>query len=128
MTPTADIEVIGTRQSVLLSALIDTGFDGDICLPTTAALRLGLELVGRRDMELADGTVTTGFVFGGWVRFLGKKRSVTVHITESEDALIGTGLLEGCLLVIDFPAGTVRLSRKPARRRKRPQERTAAQS
>jgi clan AA aspartic protease len=119
MTPTADVEAIGRRRRVRLTALIDTGFDGDICVPTTVAVSLGLELVGRTDMELADGAVRTGFVFGGWVRFLGKKHRVIIHITESEDALIGTRLLQECLLAIDFAAGKVRLSRKPARRRKR---------
>jgi len=119
MTPTTDVEVIGTRRSAILKAILDTGFDGDICVPTTIAVRLGLELTGRMEMALADGTVKTGLVFGGWVRFLGRKHQVNVHIADSEDTLIGTGLLEGCLLAVDFAAGKVHLSRKPARRRKR---------
>ena len=56
MTPIARIEAIGSRQTLVFTATVDTGFDGDLCLPTRLAVQLGLELIGELEIELADGT------------------------------------------------------------------------
>jgi clan AA aspartic protease len=119
MTPTVDLKVIGSRSVVPLTAIIDTGFNGDLCLPTAVAVRLGLELVSEVEVELADGTRQAQLVFAGSVRFLGRKRPVYVHLTNSEDALIGTGLLAECRLYVDFATGQVRVTRKSTRAGKR---------
>jgi len=101
-----------------ITAIIDTGFDGYVCLQISIAVHLGLDLVSQGSVELADGTVKTELLFAGSVRFLGATRPVQVYLTDSEDALIGTSLFADCRLLIDFRAGTVRLSRKPPRRGK----------
>jgi predicted aspartyl protease len=44
MTPTVDVEVIGSRQTVEMTSIVDTGFDGDVCVPAAIAVSLGLEL------------------------------------------------------------------------------------
>ena len=90
MTPTADLEIMGSRASMAITAIIDTGFDGYVCLPTSIAVQLGLELVSQGSVELADGTVKTELLFAGSVQFLGGTRAVQIYLTESEDALIGT--------------------------------------
>ena len=109
MTPTATIEVFGTRQAVSLSAIVDTGFDGDLCLPTRHAVQLGLELIGERLVELADGTRKKELLFAGSVRFFGKTREVKLMLTNSEDALIGTRLMNHYPASIDFPGARVKL-------------------
>ena len=119
MTPTAELEIMGSRGSMPITAIIDTGFDGYVCLPISIAVHLGLELVSQGSVELADGTVKTELLFSGAVQFLGERRTVQIYLTDSEDALIGTSLLADCRLLIDFQAGTVRLTRKPPRRGKR---------
>lgn len=119
MTPTADLEVRGSRGAVRIKTLIDTGFDGDVCIPKTAAVHLGIELVALTVVELADGTQKIELVFGGSVRFLGRTQAVRILLTDSEDALLGTELMADCRLMIDFPTGKVRLARKPGRRRAR---------
>ena len=120
MTPTFDLEVMGSRARISVTCIIDTGFEGDICLPTALAVRLGLELTGETEVELADGTVKKQLVFGGSVRFLGQTRKIGILISDSEDALLGTALLADCRLTIDFPTGKVKLVRRPPRRKKRP--------
>ena len=112
MTPTAQIEVFGTRQAVRLTAIVDTGFDGDFCLPTRHAVQLGLELIGERLVELADGTRKKELLFAGSVRFLGKTREVKLMLTNSEDALIGTRLMDDYPASIDFPGGRVKLRQR----------------
>lgn len=117
MTPRIDITVGGSRGSTEIGAVIDTGFDGYICLPVTIAENLGIELVGRMTAILADGSEKEELTFLGWVEFLGKRQTVVICLT-TDEALIGTGLLSDCTLAIDFAAGTVNVARKPSRRRK----------
>ena len=54
MSPTTKVTVGGVKGRVTLEAIIDTGFDGDICIPVKTATELGLELVGQDEFELAD--------------------------------------------------------------------------
>src|ERR1700693_3173708 len=93
MTPRARIEVVGSRQTIDLVAIVDTGFDGYLCIPVRAAVSLGLQLIGEEDVELADGTKRKQLVFASSVRFHGRTMQVPIMLTDSEDALIGTGLL-----------------------------------
>lgn len=115
MTPKTDVEVGGTRRTVALKAIVDTGFDGDICVPLNVAVTLGLELKGTGFMELADGSQRQELVFSGSVQLLGETRAVAILLTNGEEALVGTDLLADCRLTVDFPADKVRLVRKPAR-------------
>ena len=121
MTPTALIDVIGSRRSIELTAIVDTGFDGDVCLPTRQAVLLGLELVAELPVELADGRRTDELVFAGSARFLEETHDVEIMLTTSEDALIGTRLLNRYALAIDFPGGQIKLhsAHKPGGKRKR---------
>jgi clan AA aspartic protease len=119
MTPTAPIEAIGSRQKVALTAIVDTGFDGYLCLPTRLAVQLGLELIGEQWIELADGTQRSEPVFAGSVRFFGKTREVQILLTNSEEGLIGTRLLNHYSLAIEFPGGSVTIRRRSKTGRKR---------
>jgi clan AA aspartic protease len=113
MTPSARIEAIGSRQTLALSAVVDTGFDGYLCLPTRLAVQLGLELIGEQLIELADGSQRNELLFAGSVRFFGETREVQIMLTESEDALIGTSLLNHYQLAIEFPGGQVKVRPRP---------------
>jgi len=101
-----------------LSAILDTGFDGDLCVPTAIAIQAGLELTGEQFVELADGSQKKQLVFTGSVRFAGCVHPVEVLLTESQDALIGTRLLSHYALAIEFPGAGVNL-RPPLGRRTR---------
>ena len=109
MTPTARIEVIGSRRTLALTAIVDTGFDGDLCLPTRLAVQVGLELISEELIELADGAKRKQLVFAGSVRFFGETQDVEIMLTDSEDALIGTRLLNLYPLAIEFPGGHVKV-------------------
>ncbi len=113
MTPTTRIEAIGTRQTLALTAIVDTGFDGYLCLPIRLAVQLGLELVGEQLIELADGTQRNELVFAGSVELLGEKRAVKIMLTASEDALIGTSLLNHYSIAIEFPGGKLKARTPP---------------
>lgn len=112
MSPMTNLIVIGSRGAVPITALIDTGFDEYVCLPIRLAVTLGLELIGTQEIELADGTQKDELVFAGSVRFLGRTRKVRISLTQSEEALVGTGLLADCRLTIDFPTERVQITRR----------------
>lgn len=127
MTPTAAIEVIGSRQTIGLTAIVDTGFSGDLCIPIRIAVQLGLELIGEEFVELADGKQSYELAFGGSATFLGETHEVQIMLTTSQDALIGTRLLNHYPLAIQFPGGDIKVASPPTsgRKRKRPPQRQA---
>ncbi|MFQ6061959.1 MAG: hypothetical protein ACE5J9_02125, partial [Methanosarcinales archaeon] len=51
--PCIDLIVFGNRGNYPIEAIIDTGFDGDLCLPIQIAIQIGLELVSVQRFELA---------------------------------------------------------------------------
>jgi len=108
--PKIRLTVLGLRGQVDIEPVIDTGFDGDLCLPIPIAISLGLELHGCQTVELADGSRRRELVFIGTVLFDGENRPVEISITEAEDALVGTGLLATHKLDIGFLGKTVRLT------------------
>ena len=70
------------------------------------------KLVSRDIFELADGSRTKELVFQGSVSLAGRTRTARILINDSQDTLIGTRLLAGCLLTVDFRTGKVQLKRK----------------
>ena len=88
------VRVRGLRGIVDLEAVIDTGFNGALCLPVSVAVSLGLVLVDLRLTELADGRIQPELVFEGWIQ-LGEatEQIVDILITYGEDALLGMALL-----------------------------------
>ena len=90
--------------------VVDTGFDGSICLPTEIAIQLGLQLKGIQEVEYADGSTKSELVFLGRVIFEGKELDIDIFLTSSQDALLGTQLLEGKTLIIDFARNRVEIT------------------
>ena len=109
--PTTTIEVFGTRSSVRIEAVIDTGFQGDLCLPAVVAESLGLVLNEMTIITLANGEESLSFGFAGEVELLGRRRPASIFVFHRDRALIGTELLADCQMVIDFPNKKVNLFR-----------------
>lgn len=113
--PRLKVRVMGSRTSILVDALLDTGFNGDICLPTPLAIQLGLELRDVIQVELADGTLKDELVFAGAVIWEGESKEVMITLTESQEALLGTGLLTDSVLKVDFAAQQIVVRRANTR-------------
>ena len=109
--PLVELEVRGLKKEEKTLALIDSGFDGELCLPIEVAISLGLELCGMETMELADGSVRKELVFTGTIKWEGKLRDVKVWLTSADQALIGTDLMLDRLLTIDFRTGEVKIEK-----------------
>lgn len=106
-TPILTIKVIG-KVEMTIEGILDTGFDGFLCLPIPIAIPLGLELVDVTRMQLADGTILEDeLVFAGKVEWGSATMEVDVLLTRSEDVLIGTSFLKGCSVQLDYQKNKV---------------------
>ncbi len=106
--PRIRLQVSGRRDRVAVDALLDTGFDGDLCLPIAVAVPLGLELRYVAQSELADGSVVEDeLVFAGDVDWDGEEVPAEIILTRSRNALVGTGLLQGCEVRLNFLTGQI---------------------
>jgi clan AA aspartic protease len=93
-----------------LQAVIDTGFNAELALPTAVVAALGLEMVGREDALLADGSVRLFDYFAAVIDWDGKPRRVVVLAADS-GPLIGMAMLDGCELTIQaVPGGKVSIT------------------
>lgn len=96
------LKVKGTKGEVEVEAHIDTGFNGEVCLPIPIAIQLGLELSGDLCVELADGTRKKELIFIGSIIWEGEEKEVKIILTNFRHTLIGTDLLQDKVLEIDF--------------------------
>lgn len=110
-----EIEVVGLRRSKQINAVVDTGFDGAVCLPISIAVTLGPELVGWEFVQYADGRIARELLFRGTVHFQNEASEVNISLTESDKALVGLEMLHGYEMVLDGDTHQVQFRRKRAR-------------
>lgn len=91
-----------------VECLVDTGFTGALVLPQSLVTRLGLPIVGREVFEMVGGQRFVAGVALAEIEWLGATRTVRVII--SADSLLGTELLAGTQLTIDYVGHTVSIS------------------
>ena len=96
-----------TNRSQSHSAVIKPGFNGTLSLPESLIQRLGWRWIGYESYEIATGDVVREKVYVGRIRWLGRIKEVDVVASHAKDILIGTRLLEGRRLSIDFFAGAM---------------------
>ena len=97
-----------------VEAVIDTGFNGYLALPSDLIQQLGVPAAEPVDMGLATNMVVTVESFEGVVLWRGERRPV--EILESEGTpLVGTALLWGSLLTAEITDnGAVAIGPLPA--------------
>jgi clan AA aspartic protease len=76
-----------------VDALVDTGFNGEIALPSPLVKALGLTLIGRERMVLADGTSRFARTYRAFVEL--NEQRYAVRVVEAGEPLVGMGLLWG---------------------------------
>ena len=111
--PWVQLALVGSQgQVVVCEVIIDTGFDGGLCLPRFLAEQVALYEVGTQRVELADGSQHVEPLFLGEVVFDGVRQWVDISVTQGADALLGTVLLQDCQLEIRFRSRTVVLRKE----------------
>ncbi len=107
-SPIIKTKIIGSRAEIVTDGIPDTGFTGHLCLPITTAVSLGLGLTGLESVELADGTILEDEpVFSGRMEWNREIIDVDVVLTKSTDALLGTALLRGMEVGLNYSTGEV---------------------
>ena len=86
-------ELIGTCSTHPVSAIFDSGFNGDIVMPQEIAVTIGLEPGGVTTVELADGYTQDLPIFLCKIDIGGIQQDAAVLLMGSE-VLIGMGLME----------------------------------
>jgi clan AA aspartic protease len=91
-------------QEQKIEAIIDTGFDGWLSLPSSIIARLGLVWRRRGRALLADGSESVFDIFEATVDWDGEARRIPVDGAETIP-LVGMSLLEGYELTVQVQAG-----------------------
>ncbi|NOT54358.1 MAG: hypothetical protein HOP18_07115, partial [Deltaproteobacteria bacterium] len=115
--PVIELGLVQGDTVTVISAVIDTGFSGMLCLAERYLEQMALGFQFQERYELANGEIVRQDVFGGHLVFAGRTHEVEVITTASQDTLIGAALLQAYTLTIDYPNQQVRLTlnrqRKP---------------
>lgn len=92
-------------------AIVDTGFNGDLELPRRLQAHVNASFVGRAFSLLAANQRIEEEVFLVDFPFDGTTIRAQATFTDSDEILIGTGMLREYRLDVDFPARTVVVAR-----------------
>lgn len=92
-----------------LVAWIDTAFNGGLAIPRKQVSELGLSIQACAEAILADGRTVELETFGCFLDWFGKTYETQIAASDGEYPLLGTMLLAGRRLDIDYAARTVRL-------------------
>lgn len=83
---------------------LDTGFEGELALPSAVAARLELEDIEPRTIAMADGTMRTAFVGYITLEWNEEPRPTEVLVLDG-NPLLGMLLLEGSQIQIEAADG-----------------------
>ncbi|HEX3280938.1 MAG TPA: hypothetical protein VHR36_06865 [Pyrinomonadaceae bacterium] len=96
-----------------IECVVDTGFDGGLMLPRTLADGLQIQLLGELVFEMVGGARMSAPVGLANIEWLNKAREIEVIPGGGNDVLIGTELLAGTSLTIDYTSSVVTISDRP---------------
>jgi clan AA aspartic protease len=101
---------VSSSSGETIDCLIDTGFDGALVLPRSEAIRLNLTVLGRVPIIGVGRIRSVVDIAELDVEWMGGRRAVEVIISDGDDSLLGTEMLDGSHLVIDYINYTVTVS------------------
>lgn len=100
-------------QTFEAEAIVDTGYNGSLTLPSTLISDLGLPFLRQGSAVLGDGQKISFDVYEGAVLWNGKIRRIAIDAADA-DPLLGTGLLYSHRLTIEVvEGGTVSITELP---------------
>src|SRR3989338_10227595 len=84
-----------------IEAIIDTGFNGALCLPIKIIQQLNLRRIGTFHYILANGELAKTDTYYLDFEWLGKKKGIDVISSHDEIALLGMELLENTRTLLE---------------------------
>ena len=97
--PVISIQLILRNRPSNLNAVIDTGFNGYLSVPRRLLIRSKWLAIGTEKFEIATGALVEQEIYLGEIIFDGQRGPV---YSVTQDILIGTKLLRGKTLVVNF--------------------------
>lgn len=97
-----DVYVVGRKNWILLVAVLDTGFNDEFCLPRKYFDECDLKFVGTDKYVLANGASVTEAIYLGTIIIDNTPLTVLISLTDDHEALIGTRLLDGKIITLNF--------------------------
>lgn len=88
-----DIFIEGQTGWIALRTILDTGFNGEFCLPRQYAQEAQLEYLGEVKAELTDGDWIVEEVYLGTIVVNQQPYLVEMTLTDSETAVMGMAML-----------------------------------
>jgi clan AA aspartic protease len=101
------VGIRGSDPETEILAWVDTAFNGSLVLPRDIITRAGLQVESTAEAFLADGSKVELETYGCAIRWLGKTYETQVVANDSKFGLIGTELLVGRKLTVDYTQKTV---------------------
>lgn len=105
---------VRTTSGEEVECLVDTGFDGSLLLSRSEAARLKLTILGRVPIIGVGRARSIADIAELKIEWLGQTRAVEVIISDGDDSLLGTGILDGSRLLIDYIGYTVTIDDEPS--------------
>ena len=100
--PRIQTTIITPSGNSTQKVLVDSGFDGDIAMHYNDADRFQLELAAPVDVQYASGDEREELYCHGKILWFGEIREVEVILSNDEERSIGTLLLDGCIVTMNF--------------------------
>ena len=94
-----------------IECVVDTGFDGGLMLPRAFVSQIQIPIIGELTFEMVGGAKMSAKIGLTDVKWLGELREVEVIVSEGDDALVGTELLIGTTLIIDYQSSSLEISK-----------------
>lgn len=88
-----NIFLAGRERPIPLDAILDTGFNGTLCLPNVFQPHCDLEVLGIETFELADGTLIQETLYLGQLLIDDTPYPVELLLTDTHRPLLGMQLL-----------------------------------
>jgi len=103
LTPQIEnIYIVGKEKVIQLKCVLDTAFNGEFCLPKKYFEECKLQYIGNEDFILADGSIVLEKIYLGQIIIDNKPEIVTLSLTEDNEALLGTQLLDNKIVTLNF--------------------------
>lgn len=100
--PKLMLPLVALGKRTDLKFLVDTGFDSEVALSYGHADRFNLEILQYAKVTYASGKSEQEIMARGKIIWFGEEREVRVILSEDEEPAIGTKLLKGCVMTMDF--------------------------
>jgi clan AA aspartic protease len=99
-----NVFAIGNEEHFPLTCILDTGFNGECCLPRHLRDRLKLTPLHEARFKLADGSFIIEELFVGELIINDRPYVVEISFADTDETLLGMGLLKDKIAVFDLKA------------------------